>query len=361
MKITPVVSPMDIKQAPPSDVKAKAIQAFKAGVSSYDNPAPTTGQAQETAVANPNQVSAEELSAIRAKTPAEVLSNAQPGTETDNTTEVEQVTEVKAKEPVKEPAVSRLYAQLAKQERALRAKAQQQEQQFKQREAALQAREAEAQQKSEINQKGFISLERLKNDPLGAMSEAGVSYDEVAQQIINPSKVDPRLQATIDALKAEIADLKKSTDEGREAMTRQQQEAYNTAVKQIETDVRNLVTADPNFELIKANRAVKDVVKLIEDTYNKDGVLLTVEEAAQEVENYLDEKITNLTKLEKIRRKLGQQTTNAAQAKKAQPAATKGPDSAPATMKTLTNAVSSTRKLSARERAILAFKGESRT
>lgn len=359
MKVTPVASPSDIQQPAPSDVRAKAIQAFKAGVSSHEAaPAPTVGQAQETPVQNPNRVQAEEITAIKAATREEPT---QPDVKTDNSTSSEPV-DTAPVNPSKDPAVSRLYAQLARQERALRAKSQQQDQQFKQREAAVTAREAEAQQKSEINQKGFISVEDLKRDIVGAAERAGMSYDEVAQQMMNTSKVDPRLQATIDSLKAEIQTLRKSTEEGKEAMTRQQQDAYNAAVKQIETDTRNLVNTDPNFELVKATGAAKDVVKLITSTYEKEGVLLTVEEAAQEIEDYLFEKTTKLAKLQKIQRSQAQQTTNAVSAQKTaqQSADTKGTDSAPG-MKTLTNAASSTRKLSNRERAILAFKGESRS
>jgi hypothetical protein len=358
MKVTPVASPQDVKQAPATDLRAKAIEAFKTGTSSHDKleaPAPTTGQAQEFPVVSPNKVAAEEMTAIKARTLETAADPEVQAPAPDSTPNEVDAT------PAKDPAVSRLYAQLARQERALRSRAQTQEQQFKQREAAIQAREAEAQQKSEINQKGFISMERLKNDPLGALQDAGVAYDEVAQQLINPTQVDPRIKSTIDALKAEIADLKKTTAEGREEINKQQQASYNAAVKQIETDTRNLVSTDPNFELVKATGAVKDVVKLITSTYEKEGILLTVEEAAQEVEDYLVEKTMKLTKLQKIQRSQRPQTTNAASAQKtAQTAATTGQDSAP-TMKTLTNAASSTRKLSARERAILAFKGESRS
>lgn len=349
MKIMPVSSPAAVTQAPAADNRAKAIAAFNNAGKAPEAPKP---QAQETAVADPNHISPEELSAVKApSTPSDAVQETpeapQESLEADAPTQEEKPKETKA---------SQEWAKLARQERQLRARAQEQETKFKQREAAITAREAEAQQKSELNQKGFTSLERLKNDPLSVLAEAGVSYDEIANQIINPSKIDPRLQATIDSLKAEIQDLKKGSTEANERVTRQQQDAYNAAVKQIDLDINSLVNSDPNFETIKFTRSQKDVRELITKTYEKDGVLMTVEDAALEVENYLVDEAVKLNKVEKIKRRLQPQASGNVIQKTAQNAVTKT-DTQPS-MKTLTNAASSTRKLSGRERAMLAFKNE---
>lgn len=359
MKVTAVASPLDIAPSgtPEATRTAKAIAAFKNGASSYDKPAPpapTTGQLQETAVANPNSISAEELSAIKPHQTSETP---------DNSTPIEAAVTETPPAAEEKPKASQEWSRLARQEKQLRLKAQQQDAAFKQREAALLARESEAAQKSELNQKGFVSMDRLKADPMGVLSEAGVPYDQIAEQLINPSKIDPRLQATIDSLKSEIASLRKSSEEGNERSTRQQQEQYKAAVKQIETDVRNLVNTDPNFETVKQTGSVRDVVELIEETFKKDGYVLSVEDAANEVENYLIDEAMKLTKIEKIKRKLTQPTANGAQANKQTPISNQGQQTqsqgnSQPQMKTLTNAASSTRKLSAKERAILAFKGE---
>jgi len=347
MKVTPVSSPAAVTQAPAADNRAKAIAAFNNNGKVETKAAPTTGQAQETAVQNPNAVSVEELSAIKAPT-----AQAEAPETTDNTvsTEVAQP-ESKAETPNKASAE---WAKLARQERQLRSRAQEQEARFKQREAAITAREAEAQAKSEINQKGYVSIESLRADPLGKLQEAGIPYDQIADQLINPSKIDPRLQLTIDSLKAEIADLKKGSTEANERMTQQQQAQYNAAVKQIDQDIKSLVSSDPNFETIRSTRSEKDVRELITATFEKDGVLMTVEDAANEVENYLVDEAMKLTRIEKIKRRL-QPAATAGQKTNAQ-VATNGQTQAG--MKTLTNAASSTRKLGARERAMLAFKGE---
>jgi phosphopentomutase len=118
-------------------------------------------------------------------------------------------------------------------------------------------------------------------------------------------------------------------------------------------EASSLVKNDPNFEAIRASGkgAVKQVVQLIERTFDQDGILLTVEEAAQAVEDHLVEEATKLTRIGKIQQRL------AANAKTAQkPVQTTG--QSPQASKTLTNTMSTARPLSARERALLAFKGE---
>jgi hypothetical protein len=356
MKVTAVTSPAAIAQTPAVDKRAAAIEAFNKGVSSYDK-APTTGQAQKTPVANPNKISAEELTAVKAPsaepeaTPTTQVAAPEEAPQAETSSAPE-----KAPEKKPDPKTSQEWARLARQERMLRAKAKEQEQKFLQREEALKAREAEAASKSELNQKGYISIEELKRDILGAAERAGLTYDEIANQMMNPVKIDPRLQAHIDRLQAKIESLEKASIEGNERITKQQQDSYNAAVKQIEIDTRNLVNSDPNFQTIKETKSVRDVVELITKTYEKDGILLTVEEAAQEVENYLVDEALKLTRIEKIKRKLQPEAKGPEAKKTAQPAATKG--EAQPQMKTLTNTVASTRKLSAKERAILAFRGE---
>lgn len=357
MNIKPLPQPgAGSSQITPSAVnsssKARAIEAFnKASL------APTEGNAQEHPVANPNNISAEELSAIRS--PSQ-----------DNGSRLEDSPDQTAQEaapeetpaatppPVKEETpLSRQYAQLARQERALRAKAQQQDQAIKAREAALQAREAELVAKDQTYSKGYIQADRIQKDTLQVLAEAGVPYEKLYEQLTEHlvgTPVDPRVNAEMARLKAEIADLKSASDAGKKSYEQQQQSAYNQALKQIELDARALVKADPTaYEAISKTGTVREVVKLIEETYKKDGVLMSVEEAANEVENYLvEENYGMATRIEKIKRRI----TEAGQPKKSDvktPTQNKQPQ-----MKTLTNAAAGSRKLSAKERAILAFKGE---
>ncbi len=347
MKIQPVASPSAIQQ-PPSNaaaLKANAIAAFNKASQ------PASQQPEQPIVQNQNSISPEEMSAVKAPT-------GQPDSIVDKTLQASEVIEetpAVEEKPV-DPALSRQFAQLARQEKALRAKAQQQEQQFRAREEALKAKEAAISSEPKTDMSNYIEKSRFKSDPLSVLAETGLSYDEIVQQLINQPTIDPRLEATINGLKSEIQALRAQDEARTKSAQEQQTQAYQAAVKQIENDAKALVRKDPAYETIRVTNSVKDVVDLIEQTYQKDGVLLTVEEAAQQVEDYLVEEAFKLTKIDKIKKKL-QQVAPAQPASEVQTPSPE-PVKQPQTMKTLTNATSSSRQLSAKERAILAFKGQ---
>lgn len=349
MKISPVTGPGAVqdKSTPESVRTARAIQAFQNAA----KPAPTQGNAQETLVADPNNVSAEELSALNVST------QAPESTDESDVNTVDEATVEPKEEKKEDPALSRQFAQLARQERALRAKAQQQDQSYKAREAALDAREKALGEKPTFDPKDYISRSRLQQDALGVLEAEGISnYEQLTERAVSRVPVDPILNETIQALKAQIEELKGSVSKSSEDYQAQQQAQYQTALKQIETEARALVRANPEeFEAIAKTGTIRQVVKLIEDTYNKDGVLMSVEEAAQEVENYLvDENFKMSTSIQKIQKRM-----DAANASRQQSdVKTQANNKQTQGMKTLTNSASSSRQLSSKERAILAFKGE---
>ena len=349
MKLTPVTGPGAIPpNGTPEHVRtARAVAAFNRA---SEASAPTQGQAQATPVANPSNVSVEELSALNVpSTPAQEEAS-------DNPTPVEDSPATSEPEAKKEdPALSRQFAQLARQERQLRIKAQQQKAAFDAKEAELKAREAALGQAPKFDPNEYIPKARLKQEALTVLAEEGISYDELTNQIISRQPVDPQLQAHINRLEAKLAAMEKQAEQSQKSYTEQQQQAYQAAVKQIEMDARSLVKTDPvTYEAIAKTGSVKDVVDLIVKTHEKTGVVISVEEAAQEVENYLVEEGFNVsTRIDKIKRRIQQ----AGQPKGSTQQTQAKPQTQPS-MKTLTNAAASTRKLSAKERAILAFKGE---
>lgn len=344
MKVNPIASPHALPPTNSNDAgaKARAVAAFNRATAS--EAAQTTGAPP----INQNAVSVEELSAIQ------VPEDRDNSTEESTEVPVEAPVEEKAKE---DPALSRQFAQLARQERALRAKQQQQDQAFKAKEAELAAREA-ALSKTQFDPKDYVRRDRLQQDALGTLEAEGIAtYDDIAQRAISRQPIDPVLQRTIDSLKSQIDELKQSNETSSKSYQAQQQAAYDSAVKQIDVDARALIKNNPaEYEAIAKTGTVKQVTKLIIDTYNKDGILMTVEEAAQEVENYLvDENYKMSTSISKIQKRMA--AANASQSKSdVKTQANKG-QTQPG-MKTLTNAASSTRQLSAKERAVLAFKGE---
>lgn len=349
MKLTPIISPHQvITTGTSTSSTARAIEAFNKAA----NAGATQANAQETAVANPNQVSVEELSAINP--PTKQVSETQD--DSANIEATDTIQEAKPKEPEQDPVLKRQFEQLARQERQLRAKATQQQQELKAKEDALNAREAAIAAKDQEYRSGYLAKDRFKQDPLAALTEAGVSYDDITNQILNQVPTDPRVNATISRLEAKIQELEGKAEAFEVNSKQAQADSYKQAVRQVERDVTALVKADATtFEAVaKTPGAIREVVKLIEQVWQKDGVMLDIEEAAQEVENELVERsLKTYTQIEKIKKRLEASSTKTAPEQKTpQTQKTQSP------MKTLTNNTSSTRQLSAKERAMLAFKGE---
>lgn len=341
MKVTPVANPSQVQQTQANpDLRAKAIAAFEQA---------NKPQTQETPVADPNNITPEEMSAIRPPTQQE------EALDSDKNTEVvaEQTQEPAKPQEQEDPALSRQFAQLARQERQLRAKANQQATELQSAKDALKAREDALKAREEEIKSNYIPKSRFKQDPLSVMEEEGLTYDELTQQAITRQPTDPRVLNHIAKLEAKLAEMEERSNTAQKTWEQQQTDQYNAAVQQIERDVKTLVSSDPEFEATKYNKSEKAVVKLITETFKKDGYVMDVEEAARLVEQELVERTLNsATKIEKIKKQLGQGL-----ATQAPPPKTQAPQQTQK-MKTLTNAAGSSRQLSAKDRAILAFKGE---
>jgi hypothetical protein len=350
MRVTQVASANAVQPTQSSEAartsraKAAFVQASAAPTSEQPQQQPQSRNQQQSPVLNQNAISVEELSAIQ--TPGQV----------DNTEDNQQDTASTPEPKAEDPALSRQFAQLARQEKALRAKAQQQEQAIRAREEAIKAKEEQLTAKDNEYRQGYYSKDQIKQNYLQVLVDAGVPIEDAVQQLVSTSQTpqDPRVTNTISRLEAKIKALEEQNTTNQKTAAEQQTAAYQAAVNQIKTDAKKLVYTDPAFETIKATNSVNDVVELITETYNKDGVLLTVEEAAEQVENYLIDEAMKLTNIGKIKQRM---------AKAGATASTNAPGKTPLSktqpqMKTLTNATSSTRQLSARDRALLAFKGE---
>lgn len=304
-----------------------------------------TQNAQEHPVLDPTRVGLEEFTAVQRSISKDAPQQGQSDKiETAAEAASPEATKVESEEAAPNPLSSQ-YAQLARKEKAIRAQARQLESER----AAIQAQQAEIKAKEQRYQE--LSLqERLKREPMAVLNELGVTYDQLTEAAINaPKPLDPLVaeqQAKIKSLEEKLDKLSKGIDD-------QRTDSYKQAVNQIKMETKHLVNSDEQFETIKATNSYDDVVDLIEQTYKQDGVLLSVEEAAKAVEDYLVEEAVKIARLKKIQGRLTPQ-----QAKQVSVAPVETGNNKQGQMKTLTNNIASTRQLTPKERAILAFKGE---
>ena len=198
--------------------------------------------------------------------------------------------ELKAETTSSEEPLSSQFAILARQQKALRAKAIAQENAAKQRELEFKAKEDALRAKELEYQSKYISKDKLSQDTLQALADAGVSYEQITNLMLSQNNPqDAARMASEKELRDELKAIKEAQENLRKDSERQQTESYNQALNQIKIEATNLVKMDPSFETIKETNSVGDVVDLIERTFKEDGILLTVEEAAKEVEDYLIE------------------------------------------------------------------------
>ncbi len=241
-------------------------------------------------------------------------------------------TNVDAQTPgeAKAEPLSPQFVALAKQERMIR-----------------KARQELAAEKAALKQEreGMVAKSALQADPLKALSEAGVTYDQLVELQLNQAAPDPN-QTLLDKIAALEAKLN-GVDE--KFVTRDKQ-SYEAAVNQIRNDVKLLVDSDAAFETIKATEQSEEVVELIKKVFDAEGTVLPVEEACKLIEDKLVDReyarVERLSKLSKIKSRM----SPPAEPEEANPVAATTPRTT-----TLTNDGSVQRTLTARERAILAF------
>jgi len=331
---------MQVTPKAPNASPAAATQPSQAAQTARDRAiARLVGAAPQV---NQNAVAPEEVAAV---TPEKAADSGQI-----NTIEDPAAVEATTPKAAVETPLSAQYAQLARKEKAIRDKAQG----VKAQEVAFAAEKAAwAAEKAELA--AFkAQIDRLDKEPLAVMAERGITYDKLTEQALNqPSAEESAMMGELKAMRAEIAALKGESETNRKSAVDQQTRAYQQAVAQIAKDAKALIDSDAAYETIKATDSTKDVVELIERTFKEDGTLLTIEEAAIAVEEYLVEEGLKFARLNKIQQKLKPATPPVAEAApKTQGATTQQP------IKTLTNAHGASRQLTAKERAVLAFKGE---
>jgi hypothetical protein len=218
------------------------------------------------------------------------------------------------------------FAALAKQKRALQVK----ERELLEREKALTANPTTGD--AEL-------IARLKSKPLSVLQEHGVTYDQLTEEILNGQGHNPEIQA----LKEEIAALKKGVDSQFQTREEQQEEA---ALTEMLYEAEGLAKDGDAFEMIRTEDAYDEVLRLIHSTYKKTGRVLDVQEAMNTVENRLLARAEKLASINKVRAKIAPPESTQLQ-----------PQQKPQGMRTLTARDTATPVMDRRARAIAAAMG----
>jgi hypothetical protein len=258
-------------------------------------------------------------------------------------------------EPKKDPQADKRIAHLMRQEKALRAQA-----------AKLKAeRDAFAKEQQEARQ-AIEWKTRLKSRDFDVLKDAGLTQEDLTSYLVN--QPDPR-DRTIRDLQAKLEALEGNQNNFEKKMEEQVAENYKQALRTITSEAEIAAKADPQkYELVNANLddAIQAATMLVEETWKQTGRVIPVEDALNDVEEYyLDAFAKIAASSTKIKSKLQPPAPPAPAAKTSPTSSGKIPYSStprvPAAPRTLTHQqvpTTSQKPMSARERAIAAFKGE---
>lgn len=226
------------------------------------------------------------------------------------------------------------FAALAKQRRALQTER-----------AAFEAeRKAFEEQKTGITQNSNF-LEQLKSNPLQTLLEAGVTYDQLTEQILaDQSGVNPQIAE----LKAEIKALKEGVDK---SFSERESQAEAQVIAEMTREAQSLVAQGDDYEQVRSEGAIPDSIELIKTVYKEGwpeknlpaGHVMDVSDALNIIENYLLEQNLRRAQYKKVQAKLQPQPQQTAPGQKQ--------------MRTLTARDGVSMPLTAKQRAMAAFNG----
>ena len=192
-----------------------------------------------------------------------------------------------APEPKKDP-LSPKFAALTRKEKELRT-----------REIALKEREAKAQ--------GWESdTKTFKENPLEFMKKHGLSYEQLTHMILNDGK--PTQDQKNSSLEERVTNLTKQIEEKelrqKEEAEKQSQAQVEQVVASFKSDITDFIKTNfEKYELIATAQAEESVYELVEAHYQQNGRVLSISEAADQVEAYLEEESRKFLGLKKFQKK----------------------------------------------------------
>jgi len=223
--------------------------------------------------------------------------------------ESEENQEVEAEQSEEDKRFAQKFAALSRQEKQLRLKEQEIDNKLAQLEEKLSSLQQPEQQEAEQSEPELPLEYRLKKDPFGTLNELGLSYDKLTQLALNDGKLTPDMQ--MELMRQEIDqkysnEIESLRNEILEKEKQQEERQYEETVQNYMNELTNFVNDNDQYELIRANDAVDTVFDVIEDYYKETGRILSKQEAADQVEAYLEEEAERLFKLKKLQSKFGQ-------------------------------------------------------
>lgn len=168
--------------------------------------------------------------------------------------------------------MSKAFASIARQEKALRERESTYKQQLAERDGRLARLEA--------IEKGLLS-----GNPIDALAKMGLDFNELSKRALSGGK--PSSEHVLTEQEKRIKSLEDEREKAREDAKRSHEEANAAkAVESFRAQIDVVLKKDDRFELTKLHGGVDDVYGVIDEHYARHGEILDIEDAAQLVEQY---------------------------------------------------------------------------
>lgn len=176
------------------------------------------------------------------------------------------------------------------------------------REKALRDREAALKAQAEEIETKTQSLSKIKDDPVGFLTEHGLEFKDLAERILNDDKPTveqklARLEELFEADKKERKEREERLKAEREARKKAHFEERETqALQQLNNSVKKTLDEHADdYELINFHGSQQLVVDTIVNVFRETGKIIDITHAADEVEKYLDEQSSSIFKTKKFK------------------------------------------------------------
>ena len=219
----------------------------------------------------------------------------QPGAEI----QPEQVAAPTPEQKAQEEKFAARFAALSRKEKQIRAQEAKVQQQMAELEAKVKALESG---RTEVET--FKALpDRLKREPLKVLEEQGLTFEQLAQMVLNDGKPtqDMVLAEYDKKVMSRIEELQKKIEEKEK---QEQEQKYEQAIQAFQTQLSDFIEQTPDYELIRANNGMEIVFDVIERHHEETGEIMSNKEACDAVEEYLLEEAKKLVDREKVKKLL---------------------------------------------------------
>lgn len=138
--------------------------------------------------------------------------------------------------------------------------------------------------------------EKLKNKDYSAAEELGMTYEEYTQHLLNKqASEDPEVQKRM-ALEEKLLKLEKANED-------RTLQDYQNNQNLWKKEISRIVTDSDQYPTVKELSMEEAVLRHINDSFDEDGIELSAEDAAKEIEEELVKRVDKYSNLSVVKKK----------------------------------------------------------